>query len=36
MEGLGFARFQTTPFIDDGQRILIVDYRIGVDSTWQQ
>lgn len=36
MEGLGFVRFQTTPYIDDGQRILIVDYRIGVDSTWQQ
>lgn len=36
MEGLGFARFQTTPYKDDGQRILIVDYRIGVDSTWQQ
>lgn len=36
MEGLGFARFQTTPYVDDGQRILMVDYRIGVDSTWQQ
>ena len=36
MEGLGFARFQTTPYIDDGEKILIVDYRIGVDSTWQQ
>lgn len=36
MEGLGFARVQTTPYVEDGQRILIADYRIGVDSTWQQ
>lgn len=36
MEGLGFARVQTTPYIEDGQKILIIDYRIGVDSLWQQ
>lgn len=36
MQGLGFSRVMTNPYIEDGQKILIVDYRIGVSSEWQQ
>ena len=36
MSGLGFSRVMTNPYIEDGQKILIVDYRIGVSSEWQQ
>lgn len=36
MSGLGFMRVQTTQYIDDGQKVLIIDYRIGVSSEWQQ
>ena len=36
MEGLGFARVQAMPSVEDGQRILIADYRIGVSAQWQQ
>ena len=36
MQGLGYSRVQTTPYVEDGQKILIVDYRIGVSSEWQQ
>ncbi len=36
MSGLGFLRVQATQYIDDGQKVLIADYKIGVDSTWQQ
>ena len=36
MEGLGFVRSQTTPYVEDGEKILIADYKIGVDSMWQQ
>ncbi len=36
MKELGFARYQAYPYIEDGQIILIADYRIGVDSGWQQ
>lgn len=32
MQGLGFARRQTTPYVENGQKILIADYIIGVDS----
>ena len=31
MLGLGFMRVQTNEIYDDGLRILVVDYRIGVD-----
>ena len=36
MEGLGFFRVQAIPYMENGEKTLIVDYRIGVDSTWQQ
>lgn len=36
MEGLGFARVQTNPYVEDNQKILIADYRIGVSAEWQQ
>ncbi len=29
---LGFIRVQTTPYIEDGEKILITDYRIGVNT----
>lgn len=35
MEGLGFSRSQAQPYVEDGEKILIVDYKIGVDSLWQ-
>ena len=33
MRGLGFMRVQTNEIYDDGLRILVVDYRIGVDES---
>ncbi len=30
--GLGFFRVQTTPYVEDGEKILITNYRIGVNS----
>jgi hypothetical protein len=36
MTGLGFSRVQTTPYKEDDQQILIVDYVIGVSAEWQQ
>jgi len=36
MQGLGYARVQAMPYVENDQRVLIVDYRIGVDSEWQQ
>ena len=36
MSGLGFIRVQTTQYIDDGQKVLIIDYRIGVNAQWLQ
>lgn len=36
MEALGFARVQTTPYAEDDKKILVCDYRIGVDSAWQR
>lgn len=36
MSDLGFMRVQTTQYIEDSQKILIIDYRIGVSSEWQQ
>jgi hypothetical protein len=36
MQGLGYARVQAMPYAENEQRVLIVDYRIGVDSEWQQ
>jgi hypothetical protein len=36
MQGLGYARVQAMPYVENEQRILIIDYRIGVDSEWQQ
>ena len=35
MEGLGFSRSQAQPYVEDGEKILIVDYKIGVDSSWR-
>ncbi len=35
MQEMGFTRVQTTQYIDDGQKVLITDYRIGVSSEWQ-
>jgi len=32
MSGLGFMRVQTVEFLEDGLKVLAVDYRIGVDS----
>lgn len=36
MQGLGFARVQATPYVENGEKILILDYRIGVSAEWQQ
>lgn len=36
MEGLGLSRAMTSVYMEDGEKILIADYKIGVDSTWQQ
>ena len=36
MSELGFSRYQAYPYVEEGKIIMIVDYRIGVDSTWQQ
>ncbi len=33
MRGIGFMRVQTNEIYDDGLRILVVDYRIGVDES---
>lgn len=36
MTGLGFSRYQAYPYIEDGQLIMIADFRIGVNAEWQQ
>ena len=36
MAGLGFGRYQAYPYIEDGQIIMIADFRIGVNAEWQQ
>ena len=36
MAGLGFSRYQAYPYIEDGQIIMIADFRIGVNAEWQQ
>ena len=36
MQEMGFTRVQTTQYIDDGRKVLITDYKIGVSSEWQQ
>lgn len=36
MSELNFSRYQAYPYIEEGQIIMIADYRIGVDSEWQQ
>lgn len=36
MEGLGFSRFQAYPYKEDGEIILISDFRIGVSAEWQR
>ena len=33
LRGIGFMRVQTNEIYDDGLRILVVDYRIGVDES---
>jgi len=35
MTGQGFRRIQTTPYVEDGKKILIADYRIGVNAEWR-
>lgn len=34
--GIGFSRYQAYPYVEDGQIIMIADFRIGVTSEWQQ
>lgn len=36
MAGLGFSRIQSQPYSEDDEKILLIDYRIGVNSEWQQ
>lgn len=36
MASLGFSRYQAYPYIEDGQIIMIADFRIGVNAEWQQ
>lgn len=36
MASLGFARYQAYSYIEDGQIIMIADFRIGVSAEWQQ
>ena len=36
MASLGFSRYQAYPYIEDGQIIMIADFRIGVSAEWQQ
>ena len=36
MQEMGFTRVQTIQYIDDGRKVLITDYKIGVSSEWQQ
>lgn len=36
MASLGFARYQAYLYIEDGQIIMIADFRIGVSAEWQQ
>ena len=36
MAALGFSRYQAYPYIEDGQIIMIADFRIGVNAEWQQ
>lgn len=35
MQGIGFARVQAMPYVENGEKILIIDYRIGVSAEWQ-
>lgn len=36
MASLGFSRYQAYTYIEDGQIIMIADFRIGVNAEWQQ
>ena len=36
MEGLGFTRTQTTPYVEGEEKMLVVDYKIGVSAEWQR
>lgn len=36
MASLGFSRYQAYSYIEDGQIIMIADFRIGVSAEWQQ
>lgn len=35
MASLGFSRYQAYSYVEDGQIIMIADFRIGVDAAWQ-
>jgi hypothetical protein len=36
MASLGFSRYQAYSYVEDGQIIMIADFRIGVNAEWQQ
>lgn len=36
MASLGFSRYQAYSYVEDGQIIMIADFRIGVSAEWQQ